>query len=211
MKCTFQFYHKFDVTDSFSPFTKHDTKNTPIEICCELVSRRQTHNLLFKQTQEQVYIHLCFSLQDKQFPLDLSVFFSFFCIYMYTCHYRLYTLQLWISLRFESNLDCLPLAWQRLLRKSYKRGSSKPEKKLTSIHTSCCTPEPKLPMTHPENSLSSQYDTSPPISRGWQLIRNKYKRGQSVKEERIESVYKNSQGHFLLKISNTIFLPRISL
>lgn len=52
--------------------------------------------------------------------------------------------------------DCLPLRQTRLLRKGSERGSSNWEKKTTSVHSSCCTLEPKLPMTHPENPFSSK-------------------------------------------------------
>lgn len=63
------------------------------------------------------------------------------------------------SLSCTSVLDCLPLRWRRLLLKSSGRGCANWENKTTSIHTSCCTLEPKLPATDPENPLSSQCGT----------------------------------------------------
>lgn len=63
------------------------------------------------------------------------------------------------SLSCTSVLDCLPLRWRRLLLKSSGRGCANWENETTSIHTSCCTLEPKLPATDPENPLSSQCDT----------------------------------------------------
>ncbi len=116
----------------------------------------------------------CFRFQSKAFPKGLS----FLMTYMHTrCLIRGWTLcspQPWLSLWASS-----PSLEEPSVGKSCERSSSNWEtkKKTTSIHTSCCTLEPKLFMTHPENPLSSQYDTSPAVSPGWQLISNKYKRG----------------------------------
>ena len=67
----------------------------------------------------------------------------------------------------QVHLDCLPLREGRRL-------ISNREKTSGSIHTSCCTLEPKYLMILPENPLSSQYDTLPAISSG--LISNENKR-----------------------------------
>lgn len=94
-----------------------------------------------------------------------SQWICLYYMYMHVCclirGWMLCSLQLWLSLWAPS-----PSLEEPSVGKSCERGSSNWEKKTTSIHTSCCTLEPQLSMTHPENPLSSQYDTSPAVSLG---------------------------------------------